>query len=86
LYRFLEGTVDQYMTRAVTTIARQTTCANSASSFVELRFWSVVVRQSGSTFHLPNNRIKRAVGMLRGAEITQACVRLGSKSFEQRCR
>ena len=49
---------------------------------VELRLRGVVVRQSGGTFHLADDRIKRAVGMLRRAEITQARVRFGSEAFQ----
>ena len=46
----------------------------------------VVVRQSGGTFHLADDRIKRAVGVLRRAEIAQARVRLASEAFQQRGR
>ena len=49
---------------------------------VELRLRGVVVRQSGGTFHLADDRIKRAVGVLRRAEIAQARVRLGSEAFQ----
>ena len=53
---------------------------------VELRLRGVVVRQSGGTFHLADDRIKRAVGVLRRAEIAQARVRLGGEAFQQRGR
>ena len=53
---------------------------------VELRLRGVVVRQSSGTFHLADDRIERAVGVLRGAEIAQARVRLSSKTFQQRRR
>ena len=46
---------------------------------VELRLRCVVVRQSGGTFHLADDRIKRAVGVLRRAEIAQARVRFGRR-------
>ena len=44
------------------------------------------MRKSGGTFHLADDRIKRAVRVLRGAEIAQARVRLGSEAFQQRSR
>ena len=44
------------------------------------------MRQSGGTFHLADDGIKRAVGMLRRAEIAQACVRLAGEAFQKRCR
>jgi len=47
-----------------------------------LRF--VIVRQSGGAFHLADDRIKRAVRVLRGAEIAQARVRLGCEAFQKR--
>ena len=53
---------------------------------VELRLRRVVVRQSGGTFHLADDRIKRAVGVLRRAEIAQARVRLASETFQKRGR
>ena len=46
----------------------------------------VVVRQSGGAFHLADDRIKRAVGVLRRAEIAQARVRLAGEAFQQRRR
>ena len=36
---------------------------------VEFRFRGVVMRQSSGTFHLADDRIKGAVGVLRGAEV-----------------
>ena len=53
---------------------------------VELRLRSVVVRQSSGALHLADDRIKRAVGVLRRAEVAQARVRLGSEAFQQRSR
>jgi tetratricopeptide (TPR) repeat protein len=44
------------------------------------------VCQAGSTFHLADDRVKRAVGVLRRAEIAQACVRLSGDAFQQRRR
>ena len=42
-----------------------------------LRLQGVIVRQSGGTFHLANDRVKRAVGVLRRAEIARRVVWLG---------
>ena len=53
---------------------------------VEPRLRVVVVRQSSGAFHLADDRIKCAVRVLRGAEIAQARVRLGSEAFQQRSR
>ena len=53
---------------------------------VELRLRGVVVRKSSGTLHLADDRIKRAVGVLRRAEVAQARVRLGSEAFQQRSR
>ena len=41
------------------------------------------MRQSGGTLHLVDDRIKRAVGVLRRAEIAQTCVRLVGEAFQQ---
>ena len=46
----------------------------------------VVVRKPSGALHLTDDRIKRAVGVLRRAEIAQARVRLGSEAFQQRSR
>ena len=46
----------------------------------------VVVRHSGGTFHLADDRIKRAVGVLRRAEIAQPRVRLAGEAFQKRGR
>ena len=53
---------------------------------VELRLRRVVVRQSGGAFHLADDRIKRAVGVLRRAEIAQPRVRFAGEAFQQRRR
>ena len=53
---------------------------------VELRLRGVVVHKSGGAFHLADDRIKRAVGVLRRAEIAQARVRLAGEAFQQRRR
>ncbi len=45
--------------------------------FIEFRLRGVVVRKSGGTFHLADDGIERAVGVLRRAEIAHARVRLG---------
>ena len=46
----------------------------------------IVVRQSGGTFHLADDRIERAVGVLRGAKIAQAGVRFVDEAFQHRGR
>ena len=46
----------------------------------------IVARQSGGAFHLADDRIKRAVGVLRRAEIAQPRVRLACEAFQQRRR
>ena len=53
---------------------------------VELRLRGVVVRKSSGAFHLADDRIKRAVGVLRRAEIAQARVRFACEAFQQRRR
>ena len=53
---------------------------------VELGLRFVVVGQPGGAFHLADDRIKRTVGMLRGAEIAQPCVRLAGDAFQERGR
>src|SRR5262245_19545790 len=45
------------------------------------RLRRVVVRQAGGTLHLAYDRIKRAVRVLRRAEITQTRVRFAGKAF-----
>jgi hypothetical protein len=42
------------------------------------------VHQSGGALYLAHDRIKRAVRVLRRAEIAQARVRLGGEAFQQR--
>ena len=44
------------------------------------------VRKSCGTLHLADDRIKRAVRMLRGAKIAQPSVRLSHKAFQHRRR
>ena len=44
----------------------------------------VIVRKSSGAFHLTNDRIKRAVGVLRRTEVAQAHMRLGGEPLEQR--
>jgi len=53
---------------------------------IELRFRRVVMRQSGGTFHLADDRIKRAISVLRRAEIAQTRVRLANETFHKRGR
>jgi hypothetical protein len=53
---------------------------------IELRLWLVVVRQSSVPFHLADDRIKGAVGVLRGAEIPQSRMGLGIKVLHERSR
>src|SRR5215472_14520484 len=50
---------------------------------VELRIGAVFVRKPSTTGHLTDNRIKRAVGVLRRAEIPQSCMRFTSKAFRK---
>jgi CBS domain-containing protein len=47
MYRFLEGTADQYMTRAVTTVTRQTTMHELEASFEKHDFNSFPVVEKG---------------------------------------
>src|ERR1700722_20154404 len=42
--------------------------------------------KSGCPLHLADNRIERTIGVLRGAKIAQAGMRLGSQAVEQSCR
>jgi hypothetical protein len=53
---------------------------------VELRRRRVVVRKSGGTLHPPDDWIKCTVGVLRRAEIAQACVWSARELFQQRRR
>jgi len=53
---------------------------------VELRLWSVVVRQSGGALHLTDDWIKRALRMLGRAEITKARVRFAGEALQKRRR
>jgi CBS-domain-containing membrane protein len=46
MYRFLEGTADQYMTRAVTTATRQTTM-RELEALLEKRFQFLPVAEDG---------------------------------------
>ena len=59
-------------------------CANSASSDRSL----AACRRAPirGTFHLTDDRIKGAVGVLRGAEIPQAGVRFAGEAFKKRVR
>ena len=52
----------------------------------ELRLRCVVVREPSGAFHLTNDRVERAVRVLRRAEVSQARVRLASKAFQERSR
>ena len=47
MYRFLEGTADQYMTRAVTTVTRQTTMRELEALFEKNDFNSIPVVEDG---------------------------------------
>jgi hypothetical protein len=42
------------------------------------------MHQSGRAFHLTDDRIQRAVGVLWRAEVPKACVRLGGSALQQR--
>ncbi len=61
-------------------------CASSASSLSSFASRRVVVRQPGRALHLADDRMKRAVGVLRRAEIAQARMRLGGEAFAKRGR
>src|SRR5262249_31953192 len=50
--------------------------------FVEPLSGSVIVSESGGSFPLTNDRIKRAIGMLGRAKMAQPSMRLGCKAFE----
>src|SRR3954466_8101553 len=50
------------------------------------RLQFVVLRQSSSTFHLADDPIKRAIGVLRRAEIAQTGVRFIGEAFQKCCR
>ena len=54
--------------------------------FIKLCLRFVVVRQSGGTCDLVDDRIERAVRVLRRAEIAQACVLIGREAFKKRGR
>ena len=47
MYRFLEGTADQYMTRAVTTVTRRTTMRELEALFEKHDFNSIPVVEDG---------------------------------------
>jgi CBS domain-containing protein len=52
MYRFLEGTADQYMTRAVTTVTRQTTMRELEALFEKHDFNSFPVAEDGKMLGL----------------------------------
>ena len=56
--------------------SRSTVCASSASSLSSFACGVVVARKPGGALHLADDRIERAVGVLRRAEIAQPRVRL----------
>ena len=53
---------------------------------VEFRLRGIVVHQAGSAFNLSDERMKRAVGVLRGTETAQARVRLAREKLHDRGR
>jgi hypothetical protein len=53
---------------------------------VEFRSRGIVVRKSSGALYLADGRIQCAVGMLQGAEIAQARVRLAREALQQRRR
>ena len=57
MYRFLEGTADQYMTRAVTTVTRQTTMHELEALFEKHDFNSFPVVEKGKMFGIVQNSI-----------------------------
>ena len=60
------------------------TLREQSVELVKLRLQGVVVGKSGSTFHLTDDRVKRAVGVLRRAEIPQSRMRLSGNALHQR--
>ena len=76
----------QHLGKECRVLAWRKTLRQQGIELVELCLRGVVVRQSGGPFHLADDRIKRAVGVLRRAEITQAGVRLAGEVFQQRGR
>ena len=67
-------------------LAWRETLRQQGVEFVELCLRRIVVRKSSGPLHLADDGIKRAVRVLRGAEVAQACVWFGSKAFQQRRR
>jgi CBS domain-containing protein len=55
MYRFLEGTADQYMTRAVTTVTRQTTMRELEALFEKHDFNSFPVTEDGKMLGIVTN-------------------------------
>jgi hypothetical protein len=51
--------------------------------YIQAFFRGIVSRQFGGAFHLANDWIKCAVGVLWGAEIAQASVLFGSEALKQ---
>ena len=51
---------------------------------VELGLCGIAVSKFRCPFHLPDDGVERAAGMLRRAEIAQASVRFGSETIKQR--
>src|SRR6185437_11063670 len=54
--------------------------------FVQLRLCGIVMREAGGALHLADDRVERAVGVLRGAEVAKLRVRLASEAFQERSR
>ena len=57
---------------------------SSASSLSSLAFALVLARKPGRTLHVSDDRMERAVGMLRRAEIAHSHMRLARQPLQQR--
>ena len=66
--------------------SRSRICASSASSLSSFVLASSSRAKSGGALHLADDRIERAVGVLRRAEIAQARMRLAGEALQQRGR
>jgi hypothetical protein len=76
----------QHLSKDCSIVSRCGALREQRIELIELRLRSIVVRKSSGALYLSDGRIQRAVGMLRGAEITQAGVWFGSEVFEKRSR
>jgi hypothetical protein len=72
----------QHLSKQCGMLDRSRGLREQSVELVEPRPRRVVVRQSGDTLHLADDRKKCAIDVLWGAEITQSHVRLGSQPFQ----